>query len=131
MSRPSLGTGFIDRLEGDSESKRRVRICMATIYDQMSVEEAIKEIGLCKQAFYEARDRILCGAIEGATPKPSGRHPKSLDAEELKRQEEGLAKLERDLRIRAEGLRIREELGLVLGSRLGKKNGRKSGKKGL
>lgn len=130
MSRPSLGTGFIDRLEGDPEAKRRVRICMATIYNQMSVEEAMKEVGLCKQAFYEARNRILCGAIEGATPKPSGRHPKSLDADELKRKEEALAKLDKDLRIRMEGLQIREEIGLVLGSRLGKKNGRKSGKKG-
>ncbi len=121
MARPSLGTKLIDRLPGDDEVKRRVRICLATVYGQMTVEEAMAELQLSKQRFHDLRDEILLGALLGGTPKPGGRPPKPViaaTAEELAAKEAALTKRENDLRIIAEGLCVRAELEAVLGRRL-------------
>jgi hypothetical protein len=120
MARPGMGTQLIERLDGDPEAKRRVSICIQTISGAVSVEDARQTLGLCKQAFHELRERILRGAITGATPKPGGRpaHPGPTPEEvaDLKRQLERQAK---DQQILAEGLLIREELSLTLGNRTG------------
>lgn len=119
MARPSLGTKLIDRLPGDDAVKRRVRICLATVYGQMSVEEAMATLQLSKQRFHDLRDEILLGALLGGTPKPGGRPAKPIDGETLARQAADSRKRERDQRIINEAQRIRSELEAVLGRRLG------------
>jgi hypothetical protein len=121
MARPSLGLALFDRLPGDEDAKRRVIVCLESVFAGKAVIDGMKELALSKQRFHDVRDEILIAAIAGAMPRPGGRPPKpalAATAEELAAKEAALTKRENDLRIIAEGLCVRAELEAVLGRRL-------------
>jgi hypothetical protein len=123
MARPGLGFELIDRQDGDPEIKRRVRVCLATITGEMSVDRARRQVGLSKQGFHELRERIIQGAIAGGTPRPGGRPPVARDdspapSAALTAAQEESQRQARMARVLMEGLRVREELHAVLGGRL-------------
>jgi hypothetical protein len=126
MARPGLGFDLIDRQDGDPEIKRRVRLCLATITGDLSVDDARRQLGLSKQGFHELRERIIQGAIAGGTPRPGGRPPTmpeipddgSAPSAALAAAQEEAQRQARMARVLMEGLRVREELHAVLGGRL-------------
>lgn len=123
MARPGLGFDLIDRQDGDPAIKRRVRLCLATIAGDVSVDDARRQLGLSKQGFHELRERIIQGAIAGGTPRPGGRPPavrddSAMQAASLTAAQEESQRQARMARVLMEGLRVREELHAVLGGRL-------------
>ena len=90
--RPPDGPKHVDRLEGDDEAKRRLRIVLETLSGERSIDEACAELGVSASRFHEMRKDALQSALDGLAPGASGR-PKQAAPET---DPERLATLERE-----------------------------------
>lgn len=109
--RPS-GTEVVDRQEGSSIAKERVKAVLETIAGRCRVEEACHRLGISEQRFRQLREEILAGALAGAEPGKPGRPPKIVTQTEeqnraLQKQLEGM-----DFELRA--AQARTEVALTL-----------------
>lgn len=108
--RPSDGLAHVDRLEGDEESKRRLRVVLATLTGEMTIVEACERLGVGESRLHDLRRRALEGALAGLTPGAPGR-PKSVEEP----RQDRLGDLEhenRKLRIELQAAYVRTELAL-------------------
>jgi transposase-like protein len=71
--RPPDGPKHVDRLDGDDEAKRRLRIVLETLSGERSIEQACAELGVSASRFHEMRKDALQSALEGLAPGASGR----------------------------------------------------------
>ncbi len=108
--RPSDGLAHVDRLEGDEESKRRLRVVLATLTGEMIVVDACERLGVGESRLHDLRRQALEGALAGLTPGVPGR-PKSVEEPTGDRLGE-LEREIRELRIELEAAYVRTELAL-------------------
>ena len=73
MGRPPEGLAHVDRLDGPAAMKERLRVMLATITGEMSVEEACAKLGVGPSRLHAMRREALQGALEGLTPQRAGR----------------------------------------------------------
>jgi transposase-like protein len=101
----------VDRLDGDEESKRRLRIVLATLLGELTVTEACERLGVSESRFHEMRRQALEGALESLRPGVPGR-PKGVDEDPVSERLEGLERENRELRIELQAAYVRTELAL-------------------
>lgn len=109
--RPS-GTEVVDRQEGSSTAKERVKAVLDTIAGKCRVEEVCQRLGICEQRFRQLREEILAGALAAAEPGKPGRPAKvATPVEELNQTlQEQLAAKDAELRT----AQARTEIALTL-----------------
>ncbi len=120
MSRPPEGVGHVDRLDGPTELKHRLRVLLETLLGRVSVGQACEELGVSESRLHELRQQALVGALGALMPKPSGR-PATADTTALREQElrARIGELEVDL----QAALVRTELALAMPELFrGKKN---------
>jgi transposase-like protein len=91
----------VDGLQGDAETKRRLRAILSTISGEQSVEDACRAVGIRPAFFGELRTRALAGALAALEPKAPGRPRREIpqspdDVAELLRE---LQELRREVQI--------------------------------
>ena len=110
MARPGLGIEHVEKLEGDHDTKTRLKLILMSLSGELSVNDAAERLGVCPSRFHELRDEALFGALSALAPRPVGRPP-------LQRESARVLELERELeraRYEIEVARVREELLLVM-----------------
>lgn len=75
MSRPNLGLDHVDKLEGPSDTKQRLKVVLETLSGSLGMSEAAERLGVGLSRMHELRDEALVGALEALSPKPAGRRP--------------------------------------------------------
>jgi transposase len=98
-------------LQGDPESKYRLKVVLATLTGEMLVDEAYEELGVGPTQFANLRKQMLQGALDGLQPRPVGR-PRRVSPrtdEEVQAMEDHIAELEHELTL----LRSRLELAIL------------------
>jgi len=111
--RPSDGWKHVDRLDGDGEMKRRLRVVLETLSGECSVEQACEELGVSPSRFHEIRREALQGALDGLAPGASGRPQRedpAADPERLKALERDNQELKREL----QAALVRTEIALAM-----------------
>lgn len=111
MPRPNKGLGHVDGLQGDPESKYRLKVVLATLTGEMLVDEAYEELEVGPTQFANLRKQTLQAALDGLQPKPVGRPRRASmrTDEEVEAMETHIAELERELTL----LRSRLELMIL------------------
>jgi transposase-like protein len=109
--RPS-GTEVVDRQEGSSTAKERVKAVLDTIAGNCRVEEACRRLQISEQRFRQLREEVLAGALAGAEPGKPGRPAQVVTAadEEIRLLKEQLAAMNLELR----AAQARAEIALTL-----------------
>jgi hypothetical protein len=74
--RRPAGTEVVDRQEGSTTAKERVKAVLETIAGTCRVQEACRRLGISTQRFRQLREEILAGALAGAEPGRPGRPAK-------------------------------------------------------
>lgn len=110
MSRPGLGLGHVESLEGTEQARRRLRCVLATLSGDLTVEQACLDLGISPARFAEVRKEALAGAVAALEPRAAGRPAGPAPAAELVEAQERIRRLEREL----EASRIREEIALTM-----------------
>src|SRR5687768_10085276 len=83
MPRPNLGIEHVEKLEGERETKARLKTILETLGGSLSVNDAAERLCVCPSRFAELRDLALLGALEALAPKPAGRPARSDGANSL------------------------------------------------
>lgn len=78
--RPNKGLGHVDGLDADATQKERLRVILATISGELSVQDACAELGIGRARFSELRRLALQGACDSLRPGSPGR-PRTRDVE--------------------------------------------------
>ena len=90
LGRKPQGYQLIDRLDGDSRYKARLKGFLDTLTGQSTVNQACEKLGMGPSRFFDLRNRWLQAALDLLAPKQAGRPRKVADAEprvlELERQ---------------------------------------------
>jgi hypothetical protein len=63
----------IDRLDGLSPEKERLKVILEQVSGSCSVEEACERLGVGRTRYFELRQQALQGALEGLEPGVAGR----------------------------------------------------------
>ncbi len=120
--RPSKGSALVEKLEGSSEAKRRLRVIVEALREERSVGQACDDLGVKEARYHQMRDDALQGALQALEPRPTGRPPTppptlpEEDAERLR------AEIER-LKMEVRAAHIREELAVAFPNRLRRPKG--------
>lgn len=111
MPRPNKGLDHVDGLQGDPETKWRLKLLLATLTGEMLVQEVCEELDLGPTQFANLRRQMLQAALDGLTPREGGRPRKEVvvSVDELQALQARNQELERQL---AE-MRARVELALL------------------
>lgn len=113
MARPPDGLKHVDRLDGPKDLNRRLRLILATVTGELTIEQACAELGIERARLQVLRKRALYGARDALAPGQPGRPPKPPPAAETSR----VAALEAQLK-ELEGqliaARVREEIALTM-----------------
>jgi transposase-like protein len=110
--RPNFGVDHVDRIDAPEEDKRRAKIVLQTLTEEISVDEACRRLSIGPTRFHELRKEVLEGAIAGAHPGRPGRPRKEEPSDERKiRRLEGRVKeLQEELQLSL----LRTELAVAL-----------------
>ena len=126
--RPAQGLGHVDQLEGGEETKHRLRVILASLAGELTVEQACRELGLGEARFHVLRRQALESALAGLTPKRRGR-PAQHEPEIDRRVSELQSQVD-ELELALYASRVREELALSMPHLLRREGtGRSSAKK--
>jgi len=117
--RPPEGPKHVDKLEGDEEAKRRLRIVLQTLSGERSVEEACAELGVSASRFHEMRREALQAALDGLAPGVSGRPKRPAEVDPSRQTT--LEDENRELRLELQGSLVRTEIALLMPHVLTKK----------
>lgn len=110
--RRPAGTEVVDRQEGSTTAKERVKVVLETIAGTLRVLEGCRRLGISTQRFRQLREEILAGALASAEPGLPGRPAKVVTPadEENRLLKEQLAAKEMELRV----AQARTEVALTL-----------------
>jgi transposase-like protein len=111
--RPPDGPKHANHLDGDDESKRRLRVVLETLSGERSVESACEELGVSASRFHELRREALQAALDGLAPGASGR-PKRKDLEVDPKRLEALERENDELKFELQAALVRTELALAM-----------------
>lgn len=71
--RPPLKSALVDALQGPLETKRRLRVILATVSGEMTVAQACEELSIGETRFFDLRRQALESALAGIEPGEPGR----------------------------------------------------------
>lgn len=125
MTRPPKGPGLVDSLDGDDETKERLRAVLETIAGEATVTEACAQLGISPARFHALRKEALASALQGLAPKTRGRPPKQGPTPDQERIAELEGEVER-LQTELDMSRMREELAVAMPGRFGAKKNAES-----
>lgn len=110
--RRPAGTEVVDRQEGSSTAKERVKVVLETMTGTLRVKEGCRRLGISTQRFRQMREEILAGALASAEPGLPGRPAKVTTPtdEENRLLKEQLAAKDVELR----SAQARTEVALIL-----------------
>lgn len=111
--RPPDGPKHASHLDGDDESKRRLRVVLETLSGERSVESACQELGVSASRFHELRREALQAALDGLAPGPAGR-PKRKEPEVDPKRLEALERENDELKFEFQAALLRTELALTM-----------------
>jgi transposase-like protein len=99
MARPTKGLDHVDDLQGDPDTKFRLKTILATITGHLLVEEAADQLDVGPTQFANLRRQMLQGALSALELRPGGRPRKvvEISEEEIKALRAENAKLQREL----------------------------------
>ena len=110
MPRPNKGLAHVDTLDGDLETKWRLKVVLATLSGEMLVDEAVDELDVGPTQFANLRRQALQGALDALEPKPAGRPRRSAEqSEDVQALQQRIHELEHDAQL----LRSRLELAVL------------------
>ncbi|HEV3085264.1 MAG TPA: hypothetical protein VGY66_36250 [Gemmataceae bacterium] len=109
--RRPAGPEYVDKLDGSSPSKKRLRVILETMTGHCTVQEACAQLGLGEVRFNQLRQEALQGALATLEPKPAGR-PRTTTPEEERIQTLQQSLADKDLELRE--AQVREEIALAL-----------------
>jgi hypothetical protein len=106
MGRPPQGAKLVDRLEGSSLAKDRLRAIISSLTGESSAIDAARSIDCNEARFHALRTRTLQEMLTGLEPRRPGRKPKQIDP-----KDEEIARLRNELdraqhAVRALGVRL-------------------------
>jgi hypothetical protein len=110
--RHAAGPEYVDKLDGNAEEKKRLKVIMQTMTGELSFAEGCRTLGVCPQRLHQLRQEAMQGALAALAPRPKGRPPRQLTAEQQR-----IAELEKEVtegEIELRAARAREEIALVL-----------------
>lgn len=107
--RPSLGVKLVDGLVGSEHARTRLKVLLETMMGTRTIESAGRELGIGGTRLHLIRTRVLQAALGALEPRPMGRPPKVVSAEEVAAMRRELE----HLRARCEGLEREATLGRV------------------
>lgn len=110
--RKPTGPAMAQHLEGSERAKQRLEVILATIVGQMTIDQACKCLGIGPAMFYRLRTEVLQAGLARLEPRPMGRPPHTLTAEELRCAE--LRHEVEQLRAELKLSEVREEVARVL-----------------
>jgi len=109
--RRPAGPEYVDKLDGSTPSKQRLRVILETIAGHRTVQEACAQLGLGEVRFNQLRQEALQGALSTLEPKPAGRPRTSTPEEErIQALQQSLADKDSELH----EAQVREEIALAL-----------------
>jgi len=109
--RRPLGIEQVELLSGSDAAKRRLKVLLANLGGELSVEEACAALGLHEARFFELRKRWLADSLESLEPEKPGR-PTNVATPEQQRiaeLQDGVGQLQWELR----AAQLREELAAL------------------
>jgi transposase-like protein len=106
--RRPLAARQVDSLCGSERAKLRLRTILKTLQGQMTVPEACQVLGICQSRFHALRNAWLQESLELLEPRPLGRPPQVVSAEQ--EQLARLAAENRELRQQQHVAEVRQEL---------------------
>jgi transposase-like protein len=111
MPRPNKGLAHVDSLDGDPETKWRLKVVLATLSGEMLVDEAVDELDVGPTQFANLRRQALQGALGALGPKPVGRPARTSEygEDEVEALRQRIRELEHDAQL----LRSRLELAVL------------------
>lgn len=118
--RPPKGVRLVERLNGSSEAKVRLKVILETIAGKHRISEACADLGIGEAAFHKLRDKVLEGALKSLEPHPSGR-PRRQRSEADSRVAE-LEAENQELKVELRAAQIREEIAITMPHLLEDKN---------
>jgi hypothetical protein len=85
--RTPLGPALVEHLEGSQRAKQRLEVILATIAGQLTIEQACRQLEIKPAMFYRLRTEVLEAGLARLEPRPMGRPPQSVTAEQRKYEE--------------------------------------------
>lgn len=110
MSRPGLGLGHVESLEGTELARQRLLRVLETLTGESTLEAACADLGISPARFAQIRKEALAAALTALEPKAPGRPCAPVPDPRVEELEQRTRALEREL----EASRIREEIALTM-----------------
>lgn len=110
--RTGMGLNVVEILDGDARDKRRLRMILATIAGEMTVDRACRELDLGRTRFYDLRAEVLQAAMDALKPRGPGRPRAPRESREVLDLQRQLVERDRELMM----ARVREGLLMAMPS---------------
>lgn len=126
MARKTSGPKLVDGLPASTLARERLKLILATLSGEKTAAEAAQALGISEARFFEMRAEALKAAAAGLEPRPAGRPPKPIVA-----NDPAVTALEaevRELKIELAASHVREEIAVAMPHLL-KKHVEEGGKK--
>lgn len=113
--RKPMGIEQVDRVPGSPLAKDRLRLILANIAGELTIEDACDALGIEASRLFDLKRRCLANWVELLEPKTAGRKPgaRSVEQARIDELETRIARLELELK----AARLQEELARVTSSR--------------
>lgn len=111
--RPPLGTEHVHKLDGDAETKERLRVILETLSGELSAAEACEQLGIGPSQLARLRERALAGALAALAPRPPGRPAAPPPEDDADRVAELEAEVQ-ELMIELRASQLREEIAIIM-----------------
>jgi hypothetical protein len=110
--RKPTGPQLVERLEGSSHAKARLKVILETLSGRWTIPDACEKLGIQETMFHKLRSEVLQTALSRLEPRPLGRpcHVHSLEDQQLTVLESENQRLTVELR----AAEIRRELAEAL-----------------
>jgi len=110
--RKPLGPDLVEHLEGSQRAKQRLEVILETIVGRLTIDQACQRLGISPAMFYRLRTEVLEAGLARLEPRPMGRPPQQVTAEDAKRValEHRVEELQSELKIAV----VREEIARVM-----------------
>jgi transposase-like protein len=92
--RPPKGSALVEKFAGSESAKEKLKVIVATLTGELSVEEACGHLGVSEQRLHQMRDEVLSAGLWSLEPKPVGR-PREEETEEERKVRELQARVDR------------------------------------
>lgn len=127
QGRPPKGPELVEGIDGSELAKLRLKVILQTVAGEITVTDACVQLNVGEARFHELRAEVLESAARALEPKPPGRPPQVLSAEQMR-----MAELERQitgLKVDLRAAQLREQIALLMPHLLQPRPGEENNKK--